>query len=144
MRPFKGSRTEENLKRAFLAGARLSFGHADAADDGRHRMLAAWPCVEAGGEAALVFGHLDYLRADEQIIKARLIESTVEHFAAAVAEMADDHAGMARAAREKGLDELADWFETLAKAGRSCRRQVPHGLESLAQTPRPARGFTDG
>jgi rubrerythrin len=26
---------------------------------------------------------------------------------------------MARAARQEGFDEIADWFETLAKAGKS-------------------------
>ncbi len=34
-------------------------------------------------------------------------------------QASDRFAGMTRKAHEEGFDEIADWFETLAKAGRS-------------------------
>ena len=40
--------------------------------------------------------------------------------------------GMAKAAREEGFDEIADWFETLAKAERSHANRFTKALESLA------------
>ena len=58
--------------------------------------------------------------------------------------------GMARTAREEGFPEIAEWFETLAKAERSPRRPLHKGprgpgqaeLDSLAFDPRDP-GFFD-
>jgi hypothetical protein len=136
MRPFKGSRTEENLRYISLAGARFAFGQAGSAKDGRLCSSAVWPCLAADGQAALALVQLECLRADEPLKMPALAEGSVEYIAAAVEEIADDHAGLARVAREQGLDELADWHETLAKASRPGRRQRPHGLKSLAPIPR--------
>ena len=48
---------------------------------------------------------------------------TVNNLKTAIAgethEYTDMYPGMAKAAREEGFDEIADWFETLAKAERS-------------------------
>ncbi|TFG59240.1 MAG: rubrerythrin, partial [Nitrospirales bacterium] len=41
--------------------------------------------------------------------------------------------GLAKTARDEGLDELAEWFETLAKAERSHANRFTKGLESLKQ-----------
>jgi rubrerythrin len=41
--------------------------------------------------------------------------------------------GMAKTARDEGLEELAEWFETLAKAERSHANRFTKGLESLKQ-----------
>jgi len=55
--------------------------------------------------------------------------------AAAVAgethEYTDMYPGMARTAREEGFDEIADWFETLAKAERSHANRFQKALDSL-------------
>jgi rubrerythrin len=40
--------------------------------------------------------------------------------------------GMAKSAREEGFEEIADWFETLAKAERSHANKFSKALESLA------------
>ena len=51
------------------------------------------------------------------------IGSTADNLKAAVAgethEYTDMYPGMASTARDEGFDEIADWFETLAKAERS-------------------------
>jgi len=39
--------------------------------------------------------------------------------------------GMARTARKEGLDEIADWFETLAKAERSHANRFKKALDEL-------------
>ena len=51
------------------------------------------------------------------------IDLTGDNLKAAIAsethEYTDMFPGMARAARQEGSNEIADWFETLAKAGKS-------------------------
>ena len=39
--------------------------------------------------------------------------------------------GFARAAREEGFQEIAEWFETLARAEKSHAGRFTKGLESL-------------
>ena len=41
--------------------------------------------------------------------------------------------GMAKTARDEGFSELAEWFETLAKAERSHANRFTKGLDSLKQ-----------
>jgi rubrerythrin len=40
--------------------------------------------------------------------------------------------GMARVARDEGFEEIADWFETLAKAERSHANRFQRALDGLA------------
>ena len=40
--------------------------------------------------------------------------------------------GMAKMARDEGFDEIADWFETLAKAERSHANRFQQALDTLA------------
>jgi rubrerythrin len=40
--------------------------------------------------------------------------------------------GMAKTARDEGFDEIADWFETLAKAERSHANKFQKTLDSIA------------
>ncbi|MFL6548441.1 MAG: ferritin family protein, partial [Povalibacter sp.] len=46
-------------------------------------------------------------------------------------EYSDMYPGMAKAAREEGFSEIADWFETLAKAERSHANRFQKALESI-------------
>jgi rubrerythrin len=45
-------------------------------------------------------------------------------------EYTDMYPGMARTARDEGFDEVADWFETLAKAERSHANRYIKALEA--------------
>ena len=47
-------------------------------------------------------------------------------------EYTDMYPGMAKTARDEGFDEIADWFETLAKAERSHANRFTKALEALA------------
>lgn len=46
-------------------------------------------------------------------------------------EYTDRYPSMARAAREEGFEAIADWFETLAKAGKSHARRFRKILDAL-------------
>ena len=46
-------------------------------------------------------------------------------------EHTDMYPGMAETARDEGFDEIADWFETLAKAERSHANKFQRTLGSL-------------
>ena len=46
-------------------------------------------------------------------------------------EYTDMYPGMARTAREEGFDEIADWFETLAKAEKSHAGRFQKALDTL-------------
>ena len=63
------------------------------------------------------------------------IGTTEENLKAAIAgethEYTDMYPGMAKSAREEGFDEIADWFETLAKAERSHANRFQKALDSM-------------
>ncbi len=46
-------------------------------------------------------------------------------------EYTDMYPGMAKAARDESFEEIADWFETLAKAERSHANRFQKALDSL-------------
>ena len=46
-------------------------------------------------------------------------------------EYTDMYPGMAKSAREEGFAEIADWFETLAKAERSHANRFQKALDTL-------------
>ena len=46
-------------------------------------------------------------------------------------EYTDMYPGMAKSARDEGFDEIADWFETLAKAERSHANRFQKALDAL-------------
>ena len=47
-------------------------------------------------------------------------------------EYTDMYPGMVKDAREEGFEEIADWFETLAKAERSHANRFTKSLSELA------------
>ena len=63
------------------------------------------------------------------------IGTSRQNLAAAVAgethEYTDMYPGMAKSARDEGFDEIADWFETLAKAERSHANRYQKALDAL-------------
>ncbi len=64
------------------------------------------------------------------------IGRTRENLKAAIAgethEYTDMYPGMAKTARDEGFGEIADWFETLAKAERSHANRFQKALDGLA------------
>jgi rubrerythrin len=63
------------------------------------------------------------------------IGGTADNLRSAIAgethEYTDMYPSMAREAREEGFDEIADWFETLAKAEKSHAGRFQKALDNL-------------
>ncbi len=134
----KGTKTEQNLKEAFaresMANRRYLYFASKADVEGYNDVSAVFRST-AEGETGHAHGHLEYLEAVGDPTTGLPIGPTAENLKAAVAgethEYTDMYPGMAKAAREEGFDEVADWFETLAKAERSHANRFQKALDSL-------------
>ena len=77
----------------------------------------------ADGETGHAFGQLDYFKELGDPATGEPIGETRENLGAAVAgetyEYTQMYPGFARTAREEGFEEIATWFETLARAEKS-------------------------
>ena len=120
------SKTLENLKAAFAGESQANRRYlyfAQKADVEGQNDVAALFRSTAEGETGHAHGHLEFLEAVGDPATGLPIGSSRQNLAAAVAgethEYTDMYPGMAKQAREEGFDEIADWFETLAKAEKS-------------------------
>ena len=134
-----GSKTEQNLKDAFasnsVANLRYLYFAAKADVEGYNDVSALFRST-ANGEAGHAHGHLKYLEAvGDSRTGFPYGGATAENLKAAIVgevhEYTDMYPAMARIAREEGFDEIADWFETLAKADRSHASRFQKALDSL-------------
>ena len=135
----KGSNTERNLKEAFSreaqANRRYLYFAAKADVEGQNDVAALFRST-ADGETGHANGHLEFLEDGSGDPTTGLpIGNSRLNLTAAVAgeihEYTDMYPGMARQAREEGFDEIADWFETLAKAERSHANRYQKALDAL-------------
>ncbi|WP_038036680.1 rubrerythrin family protein [Thermopetrobacter sp. TC1] len=134
----KGSKTEQNLKEAFAGESQANRRYlyfAQQADVEGYNDIAALFRSTAEGETGHAFGHLEYLEQVGDPATGLPIGNTKDNLKAAVAgetyEYTDMYPGMAKTAREEGFDEIADWFETLAKAERSHANRYQKALDEL-------------
>jgi rubrerythrin len=134
----KGSKTEQHLKDAFAgesqANRRYLYFAAKADIEGYNDVAALFRST-AEGETGHAHGHLEYLEASGDPATGLPIGATEDNLKAAVAgethEYTDMYPGMAKDARDEGFDEIADWFETLAKAERSHANRYQRALDEL-------------
>ncbi len=140
MTKLAGTRTEENLKAAFAGESQANRRYlyfAQKADVEGYNDVAAVFRSTAEGETGHAFGHLEYLEEVGDPATGKPIGSTAQNLEAAIAgetyEYTDMYPGMARTAREEGFDEIADWFETLAKAEKSHAGRFQKALDTLDQ-----------
>ena len=134
----KGSKTEKNLKDAFAgesqANRRYLYFAAKADVEGAPDVAAVFRST-AEGETGHAHGHLEYLKQVGDPATGEPIGDTNNNLKAAIAgethEYTDMYPGMARTAREEGHDEVADWFETLAKAEKSHAGRFAKAAEEL-------------
>jgi rubrerythrin len=133
-----GTETEQNLKNALAAESEANrrYRHfARKADVEGYADVAAVFRSTAESETAHVHGNLEYLEEVGDPTRGEPIGQTRENLNAAIAcethEYTDRYPGMARVARQEGFDEIADWFETLAKAGRSHAGRFRKALDAL-------------
>ena len=139
MPALKGSKTEENLKAAFAGESQANRRYlyfANKADVEGQNDVAALFRSTADGETGHAHGHREWLEQCGDPATGLPIGPTRDNLKAAVAgethEYTDMYPGMARTAREEGHDEIADWFETLAKAERSHANRYTRALNELA------------
>lgn len=126
MTELKGTQTHENLKAAFAGESQANRRYlwmAKVADVEGYPEIAGNFRETAEGETGHAHGHLDYLKVAGDPATGLPIGDTEQNLASAVAgetyEYTDMYPGFAKTAREEGFDEVADWFETLAKAEKS-------------------------
>jgi len=126
MPSLRGTETEQNLKDAFAGESQANRRYlcfARKADVEGFNDLAAVFRSTAEGKTGHAHGHLEYLEEVGDPATGKPIGPTGDILKAAIAsethEYTDMYPGMARVARQEGFDEIADWFETLAKAGKS-------------------------
>jgi rubrerythrin len=134
----KGSKTEQNLKDAFAGESQANRRYlyfASKADVEGYNDVAAVFRSTAEGETGHAHGHLEYLEASGDPATGLPIGGTSLNLKASIAgethEYTDMYPGMAKSARDEGFDEIADWFETLAKAERSHANRFQKALDSL-------------
>lgn len=134
----KGSNTEENLKAAFAGESQANRRYlyfAQKADIEGHNDVAAVFRSTAEGETGHAHGHLEYLEVCGDPATGEPIGDSVANLKASIAgethEYTDMYPGMAKTARDEGFDEIADWFETLAKAEKSHAGKFQKTLDAL-------------
>ena len=121
-----GTQTHQNLKDAFAGESQANRRYlyfAKVADVEGYPEIAENFRSTAEGETGHAHGHLDYLKTVGDPATDLPIGDTPANLRAAVAgethEYTEMYPGMAKPAREEGFEEIADWFETLAKAEKS-------------------------
>lgn len=138
MSALKGSKTEQNLKEAFagesMANRRYLYFAQRADVEGYNDVSAVFRST-AEGETGHAHGHMEFLQEVGDPATGEPFGPTRDNLKSAIAgetyEYTDMYPGMARTAREEGMDEIADWFETLAKAERSHAGRFKKALDGL-------------
>jgi rubrerythrin len=132
------TRTLENLQRAFAAESQANRRYlwfAQKADIEGHPDAAALFRSVAEGETGHAHGHLEYLAEAGDPVSGEPIGETLDNFRAAISSELHDattlYPGFAATAREEGFDEIAEWFETVARAEQSHAARFQQGLEAL-------------
>jgi rubrerythrin len=139
MSALKGSKTEHNLKEAFAGESQANRRYlyfAQKADIEGHNDISTVFRSTAEGETGHAHGHLEFLEAVGDPATGLPIGNTEQNLKAAIAgethEYTDMYPGMAKTARDEGFEEIAEWFETLAKAEKSHAGRFQKALDSMS------------
>jgi rubrerythrin len=135
----KGTKTHSNLKDAFAGESQANRRYlyfAKQADVEGYPEIAGNFRDTAEGETGHAHGHLDYLKSVGDPATDLPIGDTSRNLKSAVAgethEYTSMYPGMAKTAREEGFAEVADWFETLAKAEKSHAGKFQNLLDKIS------------
>jgi rubrerythrin len=135
------SETLKHLKEAFAgesqANRRYLYFAARADIEGRSDLAELFRAT-AEGETGHAHGHMDFLARVGDPVTDCPIGSSEENLKSAIHgethEYTDMYPHMARTAREEGFLDIAEWFDTLAKAERSHAKKFERALESMFQS----------
>jgi rubrerythrin len=138
-RSLRGTKSLANLKDAFAGESQANRRYlyfARVADIEGFPDVAGLFKDTADAETGHAFGHLDFLKEVGDPATGEPIGKTELNLKASVAgetyEYTQMYPGMAKTAREEGLVELAEWFETLAKAEKSHAGRFNKGFNQIA------------
>jgi rubrerythrin len=138
MAELKDTKTHTNLKEAFAGESQANRRYlyfAKVADVEGYPDLAGLFRDTAEGETGHAHGHLDYLKRVGDPATGEPIGDTQKNLKASIAgetyEYTQMYPGFAKTAREEGFTEIAEWFETLARAERSHAGRFQKGLDTL-------------
>jgi len=138
MPALNGTKTHGNLKDAFAGESQANRRYlyfAQKADVEGFNDVATVFRSTAEGETGHAHGHLEFLAEVGDPATGEPIGSTDKNLKAAIVgethEYTDMYPGMAKTAREEGFDEIAEWFETLAKAEKSHAGRFQKALDTL-------------
>jgi rubrerythrin len=138
MAELKGTKTHANLKEAFAGESQANRRYlyfAKVADVEGQPDIAGLFRDTAEGETGHAHGHLDYLKRVGDPATGEPIGDTVKNLKASIAgetyEYTQMYPSFAKTAREEGFEEIAEWFETLARAERSHAGRFQKGLDGL-------------
>ena len=138
MTKLKGTKTHDNLKAAFAGESQANRRYlyfAKVADVEGYPEIASNFRETAEGETGHAHGHLNYLKEVGDPATGEPIGDTSLNLKAAIAgethEYTDMYPGMAKTARAEGFEEIADWFETLAKAEKSHAGRFKKMLDTI-------------
>jgi rubrerythrin len=133
-----GTKSHENLKHAFAGESQANRRYlyfARVADIEGYPDIGGLFRDTSEAETGHAFGHLDFLKEVGDPCTGVPIGSTDKNLKSAVEgetyEYTEMYPGFAKTAREEGLSELAEWFETLAKAEKSHAGRFSKGLNNL-------------
>ena len=135
----EASKTVQNLKDAFAgesqANRRYLYFAAKADIEGENDVAAVFRST-AEGETGHAHGHLEYLEEVGDLATGLPMGDTRKNLLASIEgethEYTDMYPGMAKTARDEGFEEIADWFETLAKAERSHANRFQKALDGIS------------
>lgn len=139
MASLKGTKSHENLKGAFAGESQANRRYLYFA---RMADIEGYPDVgdlfrdTSEAKTGHAFGHLDFLKEVGDPVTDVPIGTTEKNLKSAVEgetyEYTEMYPGFAKTARQEGLNELAEWFETLAKAEKSHAGRFSKGLNQIA------------
>jgi rubrerythrin len=138
MAELKGSKTHGHLKEAFAGESQANRRYLYFA---KQADIEGFPDVgglfrdTAEAETGHAHGHLDFLRRVGDPATDKPIGTTDKNLGAAVHgetyEYTEMYPGMAKDARSEGFADIAEWFETLAKAEKSHAGRFQKALDTL-------------
>jgi rubrerythrin len=138
MSTLAGSKTHENLKRAFSTEAQANRRYlyfARQADVDGETNVASLFRDTAEGEAGHALGILDFLKEVGDPVTDLPIGDTLHNLQSAIKAETEEYltiySEFASTARAEGFEEIADWFDTLVRAEKSHANRFQRALESF-------------
>jgi rubrerythrin len=139
MKSIKGSKTHDNLKTAFAGESQANRRYLYFA---RRADIEGYPDIgglfrdTSEAETGHAFGHMDFLKEAGDPVTGVPIGDTEKNLKSAVEgetyEYTQMYPGFAKTARDEGFEEIAEWFETLARAEKSHAGRFQKGLDGLS------------